>query len=85
MPQQQNTPDVLISGLSHIEILAGNLARFVTFVERMDPDTRQVYREYPPAIVMPMEALPDAIQKAMAASAVHVAGQVSKMLPRWLH
>lgn len=77
--------DILISGLSHIEIMAGGLARFVVFVERFDPQTQRGFRQYPPAIVMPVVAVPDAIAKAMNVTAVTMVDSAKRYLLPNLH
>ncbi|MGE0290391.1 MAG: hypothetical protein AB7I42_25090 [Bradyrhizobium sp.] len=72
-------PDTFVSGLAHIEDIGGGCLRFVCFVCQ-DGDRIVAAR-----IVMPADALPDAIKKALAASAGHYAGQVAGLLPKLLN
>lgn len=77
-------PDVFVSGLSHIEQLEGGNLRFVCYISTPMPNGE---REYAIAakIVIPVESVPDAIQKAMEAAAGNVAGKVARFLPKWMH
>lgn len=63
-PVRNGRHDVLVSGLDRIELVGTNLLRFVLFVSWPE-DRRRGPAEVD--VVMPIEAVPDAIGKTMLA------------------
>lgn len=77
-------PETFTSGLSHVELIGGGCARFVLYSNQSNGEA--VDRLVVARIVMPLEAVPDAIRKALAAASHEiVAGALQRMIPLAVH
>lgn len=74
-------PDVFVSGLSHIEMIGGGCVRFVCYSIRLHEDGTEGTPVIVAKIVMPLDALPDAISKAMGTLTSVTISKVTKLLP----
>lgn len=72
--------DIFVSKLHHIELMGGGMARYVLCVT--DEGQERILDE---AIVMPLDALPDALRKAMIVAGSDVVGKIAKLLPSHMH
>lgn len=77
-------PDIFISGVSHYELIGGGVARCVCYTNQRDDDG-VVRRRISARVVIPLDALPDAIRKAIAAASSHVADHVTRYFPHAMH
>lgn len=72
--------DTLCSRLWKVEILGGGLGRFILTVDTVKDDGSPG-QDIVAKIVLPLDAVPDAIIKASTACAVTLVGSVKRMLP----
>lgn len=81
MSDHSDATDVYVSGLSHIELIGGGCARFIMYVVKTDADGNAI-RETRSSIIMPLDMVPDAIQKTVKATGV---GAVNMPFPTLAH
>jgi hypothetical protein len=67
----ENIPiqDIFCSGLGAIELLEGGCVRFYLYVSQMADAGEETDRVVAARIVMPLEAVPDAVQRTINATA----------------
>lgn len=82
--QERTVPVDHVDGLSHIEIMGDGRGRFCLYENRRVADGKFIMvpkRD----ILMPLAALPDAITKSMAVSALEMAGKLYRFWPMSMH
>lgn len=67
MSGDDSAADIYVSGLSHIELIGGGCARFVCYVIKTDSAGKAI-REPRTSIIMPLDMVPDAVQKTVKAT-----------------
>ncbi len=71
--------DQYVCGMSHVEVLSGGVSRYVFYTEEQAPDGGRVCA-IALKLVMPNDALPDAVMKACTAASLAIMGNVWKPL-----
>lgn len=74
--------DTFTSGLGRVEIMKGGCARFILYAE-MTLESGEVENVVVAKIVMPIDAVPEAIGMASAATASTLVGSIKKLMPRF--
>lgn len=78
--EKRHVRDDIASGLGRVDLIGGGLARFVLYVENRLEDGTIEY-EVIAKIVLPIDAVPDALMKASHACALTLVGTVKKLMP----
>lgn len=69
--------DQYVSGMSHVEVLSGGVSRYVFYTEERAPGGG-VQRRVAVNLIMPGDALPDAVMKACMSASIALMGGVWK-------
>lgn len=65
--------DQYVSGMSHVEVLSGGCSRYVFYTDERGEDGN-LHRTVSLRLVMPVEALPDAVMKSCSAASFALLG-----------